>query len=53
MKAGKNGERGPGVGPVRRRLVAGAFYTAMHNALAAVLVRRWRLPRQGRQGPRG
>ena len=30
-------------------MVAGAYYRAMHNALAAVLVRRWRLPREGRR----
>jgi len=31
------------------RLVAGACYVAMHNALEGVLVRRWQLPRQGRR----
>jgi hypothetical protein len=29
-------------------MVAGACYNAIHHALEAVLVRRWRLPRQGR-----
>jgi len=32
-----------------RRLVAGACFAAMHNAVAAVLVRRWRLPGQQRR----
>jgi len=31
------------------KLVAGACYVAIHNALASVLVRRWQLPRQGRR----
>jgi len=31
-------------------VVAGACFVAMHNALAAVLVRRWTLPRTGRRG---
>ena len=34
---------------VRIGLVAGACYTAVHNALASVLVRRWRLPGRGRR----
>ncbi len=31
------------------KLVAGACYVAIHNALAGVLVRQWQLPRQGRR----
>jgi CRP/FNR family cyclic AMP-dependent transcriptional regulator len=31
-------------------MVAGACFVAMHNALAAALVRRWTLPRMGRRG---
>lgn len=36
--------------PAMHSVVAGACYAAMHNALAAVLVMRWRLPRNGRRG---
>ena len=35
--------------PIVNSVVAGACYVAMHNALAAVLVRRWRLPLNGRR----
>ena len=36
--------------PVVNSVVAGAGFAAMHNALAALLARRWRLPLQGRRG---
>ena len=30
-------------------LVAGAYFVAIHNALGALLVRRWSLPKNGRR----
>jgi hypothetical protein len=33
----------------RVRMVAGACFGAIHNALAALLVRRWSLPKNGRR----
>jgi site-specific DNA recombinase len=33
----------------RVRMVAGAYFVAIHNALGALLVRRWSLPKNGRR----
>ncbi|GEM_PF-2706647 len=35
--------------PIMNGVVAGACYGAIHNALAAWLVRRWALPRRGKR----
>jgi hypothetical protein len=33
----------------KKRLVAGACFVAIHNALGALLERRWALPKNGRR----
>jgi DNA invertase Pin-like site-specific DNA recombinase len=39
-------------GEKRVWMVAGAYFEAIHNALGALLMRRWHLPKNGRRPPR-